>query len=109
MAIRGQRFNPNAAPEQPPPPRKPESPASYVAPVDRQSIDRFKPGFFLCVAAVFFVLSLISTVAQVGVILKIGGVQLVSWQMIAAGLAVATIISIGEIDNGLFSAIMTVN
>ena len=37
-----------------------------------------------------------STVSQVGVILGIGGVQLVSWQMILAGLAVAAVISIGE-------------
>jgi len=59
-------------------------------------MDRFKPAFFLCVAAAFFGLSLISTVAQIGVLLRIGGVQLVSWQMIAAGFAVAAVISIGE-------------
>jgi len=59
-------------------------------------MDRFKPAFYLFVAAGFFALSVMSTVSQVGVILGIGGVQLVSWQMILAGLAVAAVISIGE-------------
>jgi hypothetical protein len=90
MAIRGQRFSTNDDQNMT------TRPAAYIAPVDRQAMDRFKPAFYLFVAAGFFALSVISTVSQVGIILGIGGVQLVSWQMIAAGLAVAAVISIGE-------------
>lgn len=79
-----------------PPTKPPTSPRAYAAPVDRRQIDRTKPAYFLLVAAIFFGVSLFSTVAQVGVILKIGGVQLVWWQMILVGFTVAAIITYGE-------------
>jgi hypothetical protein len=50
----------------------------------------------LLVAAIFFGISVFSTVAQVGIILKIGGVQLVSWQMMIVGFVVAGLITYGE-------------
>jgi hypothetical protein len=71
MAIRGQRFNTNASPEQPQPPSKPESPAptSYKPPVDRQDVDHTRGYFLYTLALLFFALSSVGTIMQVGAIL----------------------------------------
>jgi hypothetical protein len=73
-----------------------DSPMAYSAPLDRRQIDRTKPYFFLLVAAIFFGISVYSTVMQTGVIMKIGGLQLIWWQAMIVGLIVAAIITYGE-------------
>lgn len=74
--------------------------APYVAPIDRRYIDALRPSFYLLLAGAFFALSVFSTVAQVGRILELGGLSLVGWQMVTAGLLVASIITAGELMTG---------
>lgn len=79
---------------------RPSRPKPYVAPINRSAMDDVKPWFFLLVAAAFFILSLISTVSQVDVILRVGGIELGRWEAIGAGLLVAAIITAGELMTG---------
>ncbi|MBA3470778.1 MAG: hypothetical protein H0T53_14165 [Herpetosiphonaceae bacterium] len=92
-----QHIAPSAAQERP---RSVASPMPYVAPIDRRHVDALRPSFYLLLAGAFFALSVFSTVAQVGRILELGGLSLVGWQMVTAGLLVASIITAGELMTG---------
>ena len=79
---------------------RPAAPAPYVPPVDRRQMDKLRPAFYLVLAGAFFALSVISTVAQVGYILELGGLDLRPWQAITAGAVVAALITAGELLTG---------
>jgi hypothetical protein len=79
---------------------RPAGPAPYVPPVDRRQMDKLRPAFYLILAGAFFALSVISTVAQVGKILALGGLELQPWQAIVAGAVVAALITAGELMTG---------
>lgn len=76
------------------------SPRAYVPPIDRRRMDDLRPWFYMLLAGAFFALSVISTVAQVGRILELGGLTLASWQTLTVGATVAALITAGELMTG---------